>query len=127
VQSEDRVEVLARGEGVRIRRFGGEGTGGQYMAPCPWKLGGTNRFVVQGEVQGDKTAYTAYLWLPSRQGWWKLATFRTRTGGRLFDQAASARFPRIREWRLKRRMILLPVFLRGHDSCSALLRNDCPD
>ncbi|MGO8930447.1 MAG: DUF3472 domain-containing protein [Limisphaerales bacterium] len=82
VQSEDRVEVLAQGEGVRIRRFGGEGTGGQCMAPCPWKLRETNCFVVQGEVQGDKTAYTAYLWLPSKQSWWKLATFRTRTGGR---------------------------------------------
>jgi hypothetical protein len=82
VQSEDRVEVLAQGEGVRIRRFGGEGTGGQCMAPCPWKLGETNCFVIQGEVQGDKTAYTAYLWLSSKQSWWKLATFRTRTGGR---------------------------------------------
>ena len=75
VQSEDRVEVLAQGEGVRIRRFGGEGTGGQCMAPCPWKLGETNCFVVQGEVQGDKTAYTAYLWLASKPHWWKLATF----------------------------------------------------
>jgi hypothetical protein len=82
VQSEDRVEVLAQGEGVRIRRFGGEGTGGQCMAPCPWRVGETNGFVVQGEVQGKKTAYTAYLWLPSKQRWWKLATFRTRTGGR---------------------------------------------
>jgi hypothetical protein len=82
VQSEDRVEVLAQGEGVRIRRFGGEGTGGQCMAPCPWKPGETNCFVVQGDVQGDKTAYTAYLWLASKQHWWKLATFRTRTGGR---------------------------------------------
>lgn len=82
VQSEDRVEVLAQGEGVRIRRFGGEGTGGQCMAPCPWKVGETNRFVIQGEVQGNKTAYTAYLWLSSKQRWWKLASFRTRTGGR---------------------------------------------
>jgi len=82
VQKEDRVEVLAQGEGVRIRRFGGEGTGGQCMAPCPWKVGETNCFALQAEVQGDKTAYTAYLWLESRQGWWKLATFRTRTGGR---------------------------------------------
>jgi hypothetical protein len=82
VQGEDRVEVLAQGEGVRIRRFGGEGTGGQCMAPCPWKPGETNCFVVQGEVQGDKTAYTAYLWLASKPHWWKLATFRTRTGGR---------------------------------------------
>lgn len=82
VQQEDRVEVLGQGEGVRIRRFGGEGTGGQCMAPCPWKVGETNRFVVQGEVQGNKTAYTAYLWLPSKKNWWRLATFRTRTGGR---------------------------------------------
>ena len=83
VKGEDRVEVLAQGEGVRIRRFGGEGTGGQCMAPCPWKVGETNCFIVQGEVQDNKTAYTAYLWLPSKQHWWKLATFRTRTGGRL--------------------------------------------
>lgn len=82
VKNEDRVEVLAQGEGVRIRRFGGEGTGGQCMAPCPWKLGETNRFAIRGEVQGNKTAYTAYLWLPSKRDWWKLATFRTRTGGR---------------------------------------------
>jgi hypothetical protein len=83
VKGEDRVEVLAQGEGVRIRRFGGEGTGGQCMAPYSWNLGETNRFVIQAEVQGDKTAYTAYVWLTSKQNWWKLATFRTRTGGRL--------------------------------------------
>lgn len=82
VKPEDRVEVLYEGEGVRIRRFGGEGTGGQCMAPCDWKIGETNRFVIQSEVQDNKTAYTARIWLPSRKAWWKLATFRTRTGGR---------------------------------------------
>jgi hypothetical protein len=82
VKGEDRVEVLAQGEGVRIKRFGGEGTGGQCMAPCSWNVGETNRFVIQAEVQGDKTAYTAYVWFASKQSWWKLATFRTRTGGR---------------------------------------------
>lgn len=80
VKTEDRVEVLHEGTGVRIRRFGGEGTGGQCMAPWPWVLGETNRFLLQGEVQGAKTAYTAWV---SRAGsdWKKLATFRTRTGG----------------------------------------------
>lgn len=82
VKTEDRVEVLAQGEGVRIRRFGGEGTGGQCMASCVWNLGETNRFVIQGQVQSNKTAYTAWVWLNSKQTWWKLATFRTRTGGR---------------------------------------------
>lgn len=82
VKAEDRVEVLAQGEGVRIRRFGGEGTGGQCMANCVWNLGETNRFVIQSQVQSNKTAYTAWVWLDSKQAWWKLATFRTRTSGR---------------------------------------------
>lgn len=82
VKASDRVEVLAQGEGVRIRRFGGEGTGAQCLAPCPWRLGETNCFVVQAETQTNKTAYTAFLWLPARTNWWKLATFRVVTGGR---------------------------------------------
>ncbi|MCW5559399.1 MAG: DUF3472 domain-containing protein, partial [Verrucomicrobiae bacterium] len=82
VKSEDRVEVLHQGEGVRIRRFGGEGTGGQCMAPFPWRLGATNAFLLQGEVQGNKTAYTAWIRRPEGSEWWKLATFRTATGGK---------------------------------------------
>lgn len=82
VKTEDRVELLHEGEGVRIKRFGGEGTGGQCMAPFAWELGRTNRFVLRGEVQDKKTAYTAWIWRHDRQDWWKLATFRTRTGGK---------------------------------------------
>lgn len=82
VKGEDRVELLHEGEGVRIKRFGGEGTGGQCMAPFAWKLGETNRFALRGEVQDKKTAYTAWVWRHDRQDWWKLATFRTRTGGK---------------------------------------------
>ncbi len=82
VKGEDRVEVLAQGEGVRIRRFGGEGTGGQCMAPLAWKMGETNVFVIEAQVQSNKTAYTAHIWSPAKSAWWKLATFRTRTGGR---------------------------------------------
>lgn len=82
VKTEDRVEVLYEGEGVRVRRFGGEGTGGQCMATCTWAVGETNKFVIASEAQGDKTAYTAWVWLTSKSTWWKLATFRTRTGGR---------------------------------------------
>ena len=52
------------------------------MAPFLWKSGETNRFLLRGEVQDKKTAYTAWVWRPTRQDWWKLATFRTRTGGK---------------------------------------------
>lgn len=82
VRTEDRVELLHEGPGVRIKRFGGEGTGGQCLAPFAWKLGETNRFIIRGEVQTNKTAYSAYVWCNDRQDWWHLATFRTRTGGK---------------------------------------------
>jgi hypothetical protein len=82
VKEADRVEVLYQGEGVRIKRFGGEGTGGQCMAPLAWKLGETNCFLVRAEVQGEHTAYTAFVRAGATNAWWKLATFRTRTGGR---------------------------------------------
>jgi hypothetical protein len=82
VQTEDRVENLFAGEGVRIKRFGGEGTGGQSMAPFPWRPGETNRFVIRSEVHSNKTAYTAWVFDGAKSDWRKLATFRTRTGGR---------------------------------------------
>jgi hypothetical protein len=81
VKAEDRVEVLYEGKGVRIRRFGGEGTGGQCMAPLAWQIGQPQRFLVRAEVQEQKTAYTAWVFRNETQQWWKLATFRTRTGG----------------------------------------------
>lgn len=83
VKTEDRVEVLYEAPGVRIKRFGGEGTGGQCMAPLAWHVGETNRFVIQAEAADDKTAYTAWVMNGETDGWRKLATFRTRTGGKL--------------------------------------------
>ena len=80
VKPDDRVELLYEGAGVRIKRFGGEGTGGQCMTPFAWRIGETNRFALQAEVQGEKTAYTA--WIFQTNGWRKLATFRTRTDGK---------------------------------------------
>ncbi|MCX8107789.1 MAG: DUF3472 domain-containing protein, partial [Verrucomicrobiae bacterium] len=82
VAPEDRVEVLQVGQGVRIRRFGGEGTGAQCMTDFDWQIGLTNRFCVVATVQSNKTAYAAHLWLPGERKWKHLATFRTRTGGK---------------------------------------------
>lgn len=83
VKAEDRVEVLFAGEGTRIRRFGGEGTGGQCMWDFPWKIGETNRLAVQARVDSDRTAYTGWLYLPATGTWKKLATFRTQASGSL--------------------------------------------
>lgn len=82
VPLEQRVEVLFEGEGVKVSRFGGEGTGGKSMFPHTWKAGETNRFLVEAKVEGDKTAYTGWFFLNEKREWKKLVTFRTKTGGK---------------------------------------------
>lgn len=81
VKTEDRVELLHQAPDVRIKRFGGEGTGGQCMMDFDWRTDATNRFVVRATVQGGKTACAGWLWLPEQSAWKHLVTFRTRTGG----------------------------------------------
>ena len=79
VTPEQRVECLFNDPEMRIRRFGGEGTGGQCMGDFEWKLGETNRFLVRAKIEGEKTAYTGFVL--QNGNWRKLVTFRTRTGG----------------------------------------------
>ena len=82
VPLEQRVEVLFEGEGVKVNRFGGEGTGGKSMFPHVWKLGETNRFLVEAKIEGDKTAYTGWFFLNEQREWKRLVTFQTKTGGK---------------------------------------------
>ena len=81
VPAEQRVEVLHQDADVTVKRFGGEGTGAQCFLKYDWQIGQTYRFLVRAEVEGDKTAYAAYFYLPQEKHWKHLATFRTRTGG----------------------------------------------
>ena len=71
-----RTKNLYAGEGVAVKRFGGEGTGGQSMMPFDWKIGETYRFAVHARRDGDhRAAFTGYLW---RDGaWFRMATFST--------------------------------------------------
>lgn len=82
VSAEKRVECLASGEGVRIRRFGGEGTGGQSMTPFPWKIGETIRFVVAAKTNENRTTFSAWIYRNDRKTWQIMASFRTLTGGK---------------------------------------------
>ena len=81
VPLEQRVEVLHRDPDVEVKRFGGEGTGGQSFFRYDWKAGETCRFLVRAKVEGEKTAYAAHFFLPGEPRWKHLVTFRTRTGG----------------------------------------------
>jgi hypothetical protein len=82
VPDEKRVEVLASGDGVRLGRFGGEGTGGQSFFTYPWAVGETCRFLVRARPEGDKTAFSGYFYRNDTKAWQHLATFRTVTGGK---------------------------------------------
>jgi hypothetical protein len=81
VPDAERVEVLYQGEGVAIKRFGGEGTGGQSGLQFDWKVGQTYRYLLTAKVDGQKTEYAAWFFMPDTNNWKHLATFRTITGG----------------------------------------------
>jgi hypothetical protein len=81
IGAEERVECSYQSPDVRVRRFGGEGTGGQCMGDFKWMVGETNRFLVKAEVEGEKTTYTGYVYVADKKEWKRLVTFRVRTGG----------------------------------------------
>jgi len=82
VPLEQRVEVLHEGVGVKVSRFGGEGTGGKSLWPYLWDTNEICRFVVSATVAGDKTSYAGWFYDNRAQTWRHLVTFRTRTGGK---------------------------------------------
>jgi len=78
VPKDIRVKALFQGKGVTIRRFGGEGTGGQSFFPYDWKIGERCKFMVEVAPDGDgRSAYTAYFYLNKEKRWKKVATFST--------------------------------------------------
>ncbi len=81
VDPDRRVKVLHEGEGVRVSRFGNEGTGGKSMFRYQWKVGERYRFLVKAQVEGDRTSYAAYFHLNESNQWKHLVTFQTITGG----------------------------------------------
>ncbi len=81
VPLDERVEVLHTGADVLVKRFGGEGTGGQSFFKYDWQVGKTYRFLVRTTVTNNKTAYAGYFYVPEQRAWKHLVTFRTRTGG----------------------------------------------
>ena len=81
---ERRVKAIAAGEGVRVKRFGGEGTGGQSFYDYDWKIGESVRFVVFAKPGSPgRTQYAAYIYLTDESRWQHMATFSTLTNGQL--------------------------------------------
>ena len=82
VKEEQRVKLLQKGEGVRVGRFGGEGSGGQSFLDLDWKVGDTYRFLVTSKVDGRRTEYAGFIRPPGDAPWVHMVTFSTVAGGK---------------------------------------------
>jgi hypothetical protein len=84
VTDENRVKLLAKGEGVVARDFGNEGTGGHSHLVYPWKTNQTQRFIVTAKADGaDATIYSGYYFFAERERWGHIASFRAPRDGKL--------------------------------------------
>lgn len=81
VSPERQVRVRYHDSAVRIKRFGGEGTGAQSFFRYPWKVNETYRFAIRASVAGERTAYAAFFYLNGEKRWKHLATFDTLARG----------------------------------------------
>jgi hypothetical protein len=76
IPSDQRVELLAKGDGVTTNDFGGEGSGGQSYLVYPWRAGVTYKFLNRVfPAGGNRTTYTAYFFDPDRGGWRLIASW----------------------------------------------------
>src|SRR5215471_4930126 len=82
VEEDKRVKLIHKGEGVRIGRFGGEGTGGQSFLDHDWKIGDTYKFLVTAKIDGKRTEFAGYFRAPADKDWTHMVTFSTLTGGK---------------------------------------------
>lgn len=83
VAAENRVQLLAKGDGVDAGDFGNEGTGGHSHLVYDWKLGDTLRFLLHAEAEGTFTTYTGWFYFPEREEWGLIASFRAPRDGQL--------------------------------------------
>jgi Domain of unknown function (DUF3472)/Domain of unknown function (DUF5077) len=81
VEMDKQVKTLYQGEGVRVGRFGNEGTGGQSFFDYDWSAGKTYRFFVTARPAGGRTAFAAFFYLPEKKAWKHLVTFSTISQG----------------------------------------------
>jgi len=70
VSDENRVKLVAKGEGVYAGDFGNEGTGGHSHLKYNWKTGQPQRFIVTARpVATNRTVYSGWYYHPDKKQW----------------------------------------------------------
>jgi hypothetical protein len=82
VGEEDRVRLVAKGEGVDAGDFGNEGTGGHSHWVYPWKTGEKQRFFVTARpTDPSHTVYSGYYFHPEKQRWVLISSWKAPKDG----------------------------------------------
>jgi len=85
VQDENRVKLVAKGEGVYAGDFGNEGTGGHSHLKYHWRTGEKQRFVVTAKpADATHTVYSGFYFHPDKKEWILISSWNApREGGYL--------------------------------------------
>ncbi len=91
VAEEDKVKLLAKGDGVVANDFGNEGTGGHSHWVYDWKAGQTYQFMLTAlpDSATQTTIYTGYFFVPELQRWKLIAAFRAPKDGKRLNNLYS--------------------------------------
>jgi len=82
VADENRVTLVAKGEGVVSGDFGNEGTGGHSHLKFPWRTGEPQRFVVTAKpVDATHTIYSGFYFRPDTKQWMLLSSWKAPKEG----------------------------------------------
>lgn len=78
VPEDQRALLIKKGDGVRTRRFGGEGTGGNSMRDFDWKVGDVLKFLVVDKEDGPGTRQlSGYVYNDKAKKWELISCWRT--------------------------------------------------
>jgi hypothetical protein len=76
VGEENRVRLLAKGDGVYSGDFGNEGTGGHSHLKYPWKTGVSQRFLVTAQPTNQTfTVFSGYYFHPDSRRWMLISSW----------------------------------------------------
>jgi hypothetical protein len=83
VGAQDRVTLVAKGDGVFAGDFGNEGTGGHSHLVCDWKTGEKQRFMVTAKpTDATHTIYAGYWFEPEQKKWMLISSWNAPKDGK---------------------------------------------
>lgn len=82
VGEQDRVRLVAKGEGVSSGDFGNEGTGGHSHLNYLWKTGEEQRFIVTAKpVDATHTIFSGFYFHPDQKKWMLISSWKAPKDG----------------------------------------------